>query len=282
MSEIKQKRTTFKIIANIFEGRLKAVLFRDLIASETNFRSGLIAREQVIFLFILLFSLLILTACYSPFGIYHTVKRGETLYDIARTYNVSVNTLQDSNFLRDPDVLHPGDQIFVPGAGYPKDVKKSNPDSKVAKKKTYNKKLQRKKSKDRKTAMLNVPKDKIKFIWPVEGVFTSGFGIRNGNFHTGIDLAAPIGTLVRCAAEGHVIYADNKQRNYGNLVIVEHKHDFITLYAHLDVMLVHEGDHVKQGEVIAKVGNTGRSTGPHLHFEIRYNREAIDPMALLP
>ena len=241
--------------------------------------------KTYLFLILLLAVIFSMTACHTPFGIYHTVKNGETLYDLSRTYKVSVATLKDSNFLRNPDILHPGEQIFIPGADSSKKVAKNIPQQKQAKKpnKSNNSnKLRRKKSKNRKTSSLSVPKNKVKFLWPVEGVLTSGFGTRRGNFHTGIDLAAPIGTPVRCSATGTVIYANNKQRNYGNLVIVEHDHKFITLYAHLSVMMVHEGDRVRKGEVIAKVGNTGRSTGPHLHFEIRYNREATDPMQLLP
>lgn len=112
------------------------------------------------------------------------------------------------------------------------------------------------------------------FIHPVEGRITSGFGVRRDpftekhKFHKGIDLACDIGTKVVSAADGTVIFAGTK-RGYGKTVIVEHKNGYRTLYGHLSKFSIKNGQGVKQGQKIALSGMTGRSTGPHLHFEVR-------------
>ena len=99
-------------------------------------------------------------------------------------------------------------------------------------------------------------------------------------FHKGVDIAAPMGTDVYCAAQGKVIFAGQKN-GYGNCVIIEHGNGLATLYGHLSKILVDANQQVKIGDVIAKVGNTGRSTGPHLHYEVRKNNTPINPKLFL-
>lgn len=112
------------------------------------------------------------------------------------------------------------------------------------------------------------------FIHPVEGRITSGFGVRRDpftekhKFHRGIDIACGIGTKVVASAEGTVIFSGTK-KGYGKTVIIEHRNGYRTLYGHLSKLLVRNGDKVKQAQKIALSGMTGRSTGPHLHFEVR-------------
>ncbi len=112
------------------------------------------------------------------------------------------------------------------------------------------------------------------FIHPVEGRITSGFGVRKDpftekhKFHKGIDIACGIGTKVIASAEGTVVFAGTK-KGYGKTVIVEHRNGYRTLYGHLSKLLVKNGEKVKQAQKIALSGMTGRSTGPHLHFEVR-------------
>ena len=120
------------------------------------------------------------------------------------------------------------------------------------------------------------------FIWPARGVFTSGFGPRWGRMHRGIDIAAPIGTPVYAAAAGVVTYSQWNSGGFGNLVEIRHADGTLTLYAHNHRNLVRVGQYVQQGEQIAEMGSTGRSTGPHVHFEIRpQGRGAVDPMIFL-
>jgi len=118
------------------------------------------------------------------------------------------------------------------------------------------------------------------FIWPCEGVVTSGFGMRWGRMHEGIDIACAYGTPVHAAAAGTVIYA-GWLGGYGNLVVVDHGNGFATAYAHASAVLVSVGQAVTQGESVTLVGSTGHSTGPHLHFEVRVNGVAVDPLLYL-
>lgn len=121
------------------------------------------------------------------------------------------------------------------------------------------------------------------YIWPAKGVLSSGFGRRWGKMHKGIDIAAPIGTPIVASAPGEVIAAGWNSGGYGNLVKIRHPDGSVTFYAHNSRVLVRAGEEVSQGQQISEMGSTGRSTGPHLHFEVRPNGEnAANPIAFLP
>lgn len=128
--------------------------------------------------------------------------------------------------------------------------------------------------------MPELPEDCM-FLWPVKGTITSQFGYRfifgENNFHRGLDIAAPQGTAINAAADATVLFAGEKG-TYGNLVILDHHNGFLTYYGHCSKLLVRQGDTVTQGQPIAAVG----STGPHCHFEVRYNNSPIDPLLYLP
>lgn len=117
-------------------------------------------------------------------------------------------------------------------------------------------------------------------IWPLNGLFTSPFGWRWGRMHEGIDIAVPEGTAVRAAQSGTVILAAYTG-GYGNYICIDHGSSLSTCYAHLSSYAVSSGSSVSQGSIIAGSGNTGSSTGPHLHFEVRVNGVAQDPMGYL-
>lgn len=118
------------------------------------------------------------------------------------------------------------------------------------------------------------------FVWPVNGVVVSGFGMRWGRMHEGIDITASTGTPIRAAAAGTVIWS-GWRGGYGNAVIIDHGGGLSTVYAHASALIARQGQRVAQGQVIALVGSTGNSSGPHLHFEVRINGVAVDPLLYL-
>ncbi len=121
------------------------------------------------------------------------------------------------------------------------------------------------------------------FRWPLDaGIVSSEYGARWGKIHKGIDIAADTGEPVHAVADGVVIYASDGMRGYGNVVIVRHDEKFTSLYAHNSALKCHQGDKVSQGTVIALLGSTGHSTGPHTHFEIRNGDAPVDPRTVLP
>jgi len=120
-------------------------------------------------------------------------------------------------------------------------------------------------------------------IWPVKGWMSSRFGSRMSpftgkkEFHKGIDIATRIGAPVVAPADG-IVSVNRWNRGYGNMLMIKHGHGIITRYAHLQKALVKKGQHVKRGETIALVGNSGRSTGPHLHYEVHLNKVRVNPL----
>lgn len=125
-------------------------------------------------------------------------------------------------------------------------------------------------------------------IWPVAGELTDGFGGRSNpfgggsfEFHTGQDIATLWGTPVQAAATGRVVFA-GWQNGYGQIVIVDHGGGLTTRYGHLSHVDVIEGQKIARGEMLGRVGSTGRSTGPHLHYEVRINDEPVNPKQYLP
>lgn len=119
------------------------------------------------------------------------------------------------------------------------------------------------------------------FIVPVPGAPTSNFGPRKYRFHYGTDLRLSVGDTVRAAFSGKVRIIEYEARGYGNYVVIRHDNGLETVYGHLSAVLVNLNQPVKAGEIIAYGGNTGRSTGPHLHFEVRYLGNAINPASMI-
>lgn len=117
----------------------------------------------------------------------------------------------------------------------------------------------------------------ISFVEPVQGILTSGFGVRRRDNHKGLDIANSMGTPIRAAASGTVTYAQYNSGGYGNLVIISHGNGVQTYYGHCSKLYVKAGQTVSQGEVISAMGSTGISTGSHLHWEVRINGVAQNP-----
>jgi lipoprotein NlpD len=150
--------------------------------------------------------------------------------------------------------------------------------------KTLSKKRGAKRGKWENKVKLNEDTKAVKgfFIWPVQGQLTSKFGNRNGRHHDGIDIGARKGTPIVSAADGKVMFSGWGPTGYGLMVIIKHKNNLTTVYAHNSHIHVHKNQLVKQRQKIASVGSTGRSTGPHLHFEVRNDSHAYNPLQYLP
>lgn len=128
--------------------------------------------------------------------------------------------------------------------------------------------------------VLDLRLEECDFHHPFRGDITSQFGMRGGRHHNGIDIKLYKGDPVKVAFEG-VVRVARYSRSYGNVVVVRHNNGLETLYAHLSARKVKPGEHVESGDIIGLGGNTGRSTGSHLHFEVRYKGEAINPNTLI-
>jgi len=198
-------------------------------------------------------------------GVYHIVRPGENLYRIGRAYDVSIEELARVNGIKDPKRILSGQRLLIPGARQTVPVETITP-AEIAQ--------------PDHGAMSPDPVEET-LIWPIAGTVNSGFGARGSGFHDGIDIAAPEGTPVRAVEKGVVIYSD-QLRGYGNIVIIRHGGGIVSVYAHNQVNLARAGQDVEQGDIVAKVGSTGRVTGPHLHFEIRKHNVAQDPVRYLP
>jgi murein DD-endopeptidase MepM/ murein hydrolase activator NlpD len=203
-------------------------------------------------------------------GVYHTVQKGQTLHSIARTYDVDVNRLKRINGIYNPLRLQLGTRLWIPEARQVLEI--------------HSKKRRAKRGKWKNKVKLNEEPKVVKgfLIWPVQGQLTSKFGNRNGRHHDGIDIGAKKGTPVVSAADGKVMFSGWGPTGYGLMVIIKHKNNLTTVYAHNSHIHVHKNQVVKQGQKIASVGSTGRSTGPHLHFEVRNDSHAYNPLQYLP
>jgi len=210
----------------------------------------------------------------------HTVRPGETLSEIAQRYNTSTRELARTNRLRDPNQLAVGQELWVPSSA-------TTRERRASRKRTLEKQSLARAVPDvpgdiRSFPREREPRDGKGFShWPVEGNITSQFGPRDGSFHDGIDIAAPTGTPISAVAEGEVIFS-NALHGYGNLVILRHRNGLVTVYAHNSRNLVKEGEWVRRGQIVAKVGQSGRASGPHLHFEVRKDNQARNPLRYLP
>ena len=191
-------------------------------------------------------------------GIVHTIQSGQTLSDIARSYAVPVQSLMDANDLTTDRILA-GERLLIPGVTT---------------------------SFWANAVVLSKGVD-TRFIWPLDGEVVSTFGYRihpvyeERHHHDGIDLDVPEGTTVHASASGEV-YFYGEQEGYGNVLILAHADGFYTLYGHLADSFVFEGQYVEMGQAVAQSGNTGISSGPHLHFEIRNHEYPVDPERYLP
>jgi len=124
--------------------------------------------------------------------------------------------------------------------------------------------------------------ERVALIWPLHGEVSRDFAQDATRRHSGIDIVAPRGTPIQAAADGEVIFSGWGPNGYGRIIILQHQAEVVTIYAHNQENLVRLGQHVQQGEPIATVGQSGRATGNHLHFEVRHKAIPIPPHTFLP
>jgi murein DD-endopeptidase MepM/ murein hydrolase activator NlpD len=219
-------------------------------------------------------AVLLLGCAHSPAwegdGVVHTVRRGENVFRIAGYYQVSVSAILEANRIRHERSLQIGERLWIPEA------RRSPPGFALIPPPESPGEVRRRAPRGA------IPDGGLSFSWPLRGRLSGLFGTRKGRRHEGIDLAAKPGTLIRAAASGRVIYSGNGLGAYGNVVIVRHSKRYVSVYAHNRKNRVRKGAFVDKGEVIAEVGKTGNATGPHLHFEIRRDDHARDPLDFLP
>jgi murein DD-endopeptidase MepM/ murein hydrolase activator NlpD len=202
-------------------------------------------------------------------GVEHVVRRGQTLWRIAKVYGVEINELAGANGISDTSSLETGQGLFIPGAASVRDVP------------AYPAPLD--------SATAEMPPatadedENAKWLWPVKGgEVLSYFGApRRTHRHQGIDIRGRGGQPVRATRPGRVTYSGSGMRGYGKTVIVDHGNGISSLYAHNSSLVVRKGQRVERGELIAKVGRSGNASTEHCHFEIRRRDKPVDPLGYL-
>lgn len=213
----------------------------------------------------------------------HTVRRGDSVARLATQYRVPRQGIVSGNRLATPHTLTVGQRLSIPGCRAGK-APPHGPEPPAAVELDNGLLLARVGPRHIPTRLfLAVPefdRETVDFSWPVDGPILSGFGKRRSSWHAGIDIKADRGTPVLAAAAGTVVFS-GWAASYGRTVKIRHAHGFISIYAHTNENMVKTGDEVAAGAVIAIVGQTGRASTPHLHFEIRRDGMAYNPVYLL-
>lgn len=180
--------------------------------------------------------------------IIHIVQKGETLWQIAHRYQVTLQSITNANRISENSKILVGQKLVIPNAR-------------------------------------TIPGTSPSFIWPINGLITSHFGLRTlggrRDYHTGIDIGCSTGTSIRASENGKVSFVGCLS-GYGNTVIIDHAGGYSTVYSHNSANLVNQGQNVSKGDIIARVGATGNATGSHLHFEVRVNGKPDNPLNYLP
>jgi murein DD-endopeptidase MepM/ murein hydrolase activator NlpD len=198
-----------------------------------------------------------LTAPMPAAGIHHLVRPGETLTAIGRLHGINWQTLAQVNQLVDPHRIEVGQAIWIPsqpgtgGSGVPALAAPSR----------------------------FVPERRMQ--WPTDGVLSSGFGMRDGRLHGGIDISGARGTPIVAVDGGVVRFSGRGPDGYGNVVMLDHGNGLMTLYAHNERNVVRQGERVRRGQTVALMGDSGRASGTHVHFEVHQHGRLADPLRWL-
>ncbi len=245
--------------------------------------------------FLCLFGGLILLLCACDPGIYHTVKSGQTLYRISRTYKIDEAYLARLNGIHDPSAIPIGTRLFIPGAERvlnvhvvkSQDNNSSVQPSAIKKKPTVSQSKSQVKPSQKAPTTSSLLKSKAtqvkKLKWPLRGKIVRSFSnqVKTGG-GKGIEISIREGSHVKAAEAGKVIYSGDGVSGYGFLIILQHENDFFTVYGFNRKNIVQQGDFVSQGENIAMSGTPPSGGSPRLHFEVRKGKLAVNPILYLP
>jgi murein DD-endopeptidase MepM/ murein hydrolase activator NlpD len=236
----------------------------------------------------------------------YVVKDKDTVESLSQRYGVSTQTIIDRNDLKQPYTLKAGQTLQMPGARFVADnvgtpaatttqTAAANPSAPgPVKREALAAPGQSEAPRSAAPAgeptplapaarSVTVPATPpARMVWPVNGKIVSKYGTSGGQKNDGIDIAAAKGATVKAADNGKVVYAGNEVAKMGNLLLVEHSGGYITAYGNNESLLVKKGDTVKKGQAIAKVGNSGGTAEPQLHFEVRRSGKTVDPTTVLP
>jgi lipoprotein NlpD len=238
----------------------------------------------------------------------HDVEAGDTIYSIAWRYDRDYHELAELNHLSSPYRLQVGQQLslgknqsnasfssgYVDSTSGTRSIRPEFVASSESEPSLTFEPVEEEPSAPTKTTIApkfeapkivpiksKLPAAKGRWMWPLEGKLLARFVKSGSNINKGIDIAGTRGASVYATSSGKVVYAGNGLRGYGNLIIIKHDEEYLSAYAHNEMLLTKEGDNIKQGQVIAKVGGSD-SDRPKLHFEIRYRGQPVDPLTYLP
>ena len=274
---------------------IKTCLLNTVQLVNASFRGLADIRKFVAFVTKCISACLLLTACtstdiyynknYNPpvyFGA-HIVQSGETLYNIAWRYGRDFKELASANNIKSPYTLHVGQRVNLELDESSVRKLQIHAENSVSKSSNVTKRKSSaasgNKSKSRKNS--NSSKD-IRWVWPHVGLILAKYSVssRSQDINKGIDIGGLVGDDVRAAAAGEVVYAGNGLLGYGNLIIINHNERYLSAYGHNEAILVKEGESVRQGQRIARMGMKGQK--PTLHFEIRKDGQPVNPEKYLP
>ena len=216
-----------------------------------NFRSAYMWKRLV-----LIIVLLAISACatYQPEveeakARYYIVRQHDNFHSIAFTFEITTEQLQLANPWLSSSNISPGMRLTIPNAIVDNQI--------------------------------SIPAQDSVFIWPLRVLdVSSNFGYRRGSLHAGVDLRAPRGTAIYASAAGRIVFS-GRQKGYGLMLLIDHGGGIETAYAHNDRNIVELGQHVKQGQMIARVGRSGNANGYHVHFEIRRMGKPVNPVGFV-
>jgi len=214
---------------------------------------------------------------------YHLVRSKETITRIAKMYDVALIEIMNINKLKTFN-LKTGQKIYLKADVIKVETEEIKPEKTTIIPEEEIEKPAKEEvviAEDKPIPKKTITPKKSDLILPLLGTVTSEFGMRDGKPHKGIDVAAEIGAPIHAAMSGKVVYVGT-QRGYGNVIILEHENYVMTVYAHNETNLVRLDDIVNSGQPIATVGETGTTTGPHLHFEYRVQGRAVNPREIFP